>query len=123
MQLTENFSLSEFECKSGAEMPDNVRHNIQKLANQLQCVRNRTGKPIIITSGYRSPSHNHEIGGSPKSQHQYGKACDFKVEGLEPKQVYLIIEKLIQDGDMLQGGLGLYPTWVHYDFRGTRTRW
>ena len=39
---------------------------------------------------------------------------------MTPLEVYNAIEKLIDDGDMLQGGLGLYDSFVHYDIRGTR---
>ena len=42
---------------------------------------------------------------------------------MTPKQVYDAIEILISNGDMLQGGLGLYNTFVHYDFRGNKSRW
>ena len=123
MRLTNNFSKSEFECKSGAEMPDEVLYNIQKLANQLQYIRDYTEKPITITSGYRSPEHNASIGGATNSQHIYGKAADIKVKDIPPYIVYELIEDLISKGEILQGGLGLYGSWVHYDIRGTKARW
>ena len=64
-----------------------------------------------------------KIGGVKSSQHVLGKAADIVVKGLEPKLVYEIIEDLIDKGDMLQGGLGLYDTFVHYDIRKTKARW
>ena len=42
---------------------------------------------------------------------------------MKPKKVYEAIEKLIDKGLMLEGGLGLYDTFVHYDIRGTQARW
>jgi hypothetical protein len=42
---------------------------------------------------------------------------------MKPVEVFAIIEDLIDRGDMLQGGLGLYNTFVHYDIRKTKARW
>lgn len=123
MKLTDNFSKSEFDSKDGAEMPVEVFHNVQKLANQLQALRDHLKKPIKINSGYRSPKHNNTIGGSKNSQHKLGKAADIKVKGISSRILYGIIENLINSSDMLQGGLGLYNGFVHYDIRGSRARW
>lgn len=123
MKLSENFSSSEFECKCGCKMPNDVYFNITKLANQLQILRNKIKSSISITSGYRCESHNKAISGAKNSKHILGKAVDIKVAGMQPKKVYNIIEELISEGVMLQGGLGLYKTWVHYDIRKTKARW
>ena len=123
MKLTKNFSLSEFQSKCGREMPDDVKQNIQKLANSLQVLRDKLGKSITINSGYRSPKHNAKIGGAKNSQHLTGKAADIAVQGFTPKQVAETIENLISQGKMTQGGLGVYSTWIHYDIRGTKARW
>ncbi len=50
-------------------------------------------------------------------------AADIKVSGMTPKEVALVIEGLIEQGKMKQGGIGIYPSWVHYDVRGTKARW
>jgi len=121
--MTNNFTLKEFECNDGSEMPSDVYLNIVKLAGQLQFLRDYTGKAIKINSGYRSPDFNAKIKGVKNSQHLLGKAADIRIEGMKPKEVHSIIEKLIGDGDMLQGGLGLYSSFVHYDFRGKKARW
>ena len=121
--MTANFKKSEFECKDGSIMPENVLENIKILANQLEVLRSDLNKPITITSAFRSVSYNKRIGGVSDSQHLFGKASDLKVSGLKPKRVYETIEKLIKQGEMLQGGLGLYNTFVHYDIRGKKARW
>jgi uncharacterized protein YcbK (DUF882 family) len=123
MRLSENFYLNEFECKSGVVMPEKVLSNIKTLAIQLQVLRNALNASVTVTSGYRSPEHNKKVGGSPKSQHVEGTAADIKVSGYTPKQVAAKIEELIEKGEMKQGGIGIYSTWVHYDFRGTKARW
>ena len=123
MRLTNNFTKQEFDSKDGAPMPPEVLLNVQKLANQLQALRGVLNGPIRINSGYRSPEHNQAVGGSKNSQHVFGKAADIAVNSRAPKQVYDIIEVMIASGNMLQGGLGLYDTFVHYDIRKTKARW
>jgi len=49
--MTKNFNLSEFECNDGSKMPLEVYENIVKLAQQLQFLRDYTGRPITINSG------------------------------------------------------------------------
>jgi uncharacterized protein YcbK (DUF882 family) len=122
-KLTNNFTLEEFNSKCGRDIPNNVLPNILQLAKNLQVLRDAVGKSISITSGYRSPQHNKKIGGAKDSQHVKGLAADIKVSGMTPKEVALVIEGLIEQGKMKQGGIGIYPSWVHYDVRGTKARW
>ena len=121
--MTKNFSKSEFESKCGREMPEEVYHNVVKIANQLQYLRDYLGKPIRVNSAYRSPEHNASVGGVKTSQHILGKAADIVIKGMPTEILYQHIEDAISNGEMLQGGLGLYDTFVHYDIRGTKARW
>ena len=123
MRLTPNFSLDEFLSKDGSSFPAEIVQSLTILATQLQALRIELGRSITITSGYRSPSHNLKVGGAKDSFHVRGMAADIQVSGMTPKQVYDTIEKLIKEGKMKEGGLGLYKSWVHYDFRGRRIRW
>lgn len=123
MKLTENFSLPEFASKDGTAFPGPVKENLRTLAIQLEVLRSHFGKAISITSGYRSVAHNIRINGVKDSYHVKGMAADIKIQGIDPKIVYNAIELLIRSGKMVEGGLGLYPSWVHYDFRGKRIRW
>ena len=123
MKLTKNFSLSEFACKYGTTVPYQYMPNVQELANNLQVLRDYLQRPIYINSAYRSPEHNANVGGSPRSQHLYARAADIRVDGMKSKEVHEAIESLIDSQDMKQGGLGLYDTFVHYDIRGTKARW
>ena len=122
--MTKNFSIGEFECKCGCVMPDEVLYNVVKLANQLQTIRDVIKTPIQINSAYRCIKHNKAIGGSVSSQHILGKAADIVVRGYDPSlEIYPLIEELINEGQILQGGLGDYPTFTHYDIRKTKARW
>ena len=122
-KLTTNFSLEEFKCKDGSDIPNDVLPNIIELAKNLQFLRDYLGKSITINSGYRSPKYNAKIGGVKNSQHVKGKAADIVVKGMTPKEVALVIEGLIEKGKMKQGGIGIYPNFTHYDIRGIKARW
>jgi uncharacterized protein YcbK (DUF882 family) len=124
MKLTKNFSKSEFECKDGSKMPEDVFENVKELAFNLQIIRDCIERPINLTNAYRSLSHNRSIGSKDTSQHIKGKAADLQVDGIEPNYLYTIIEDLILKGKIKQGGLGLYNTFVHYDifFDGVNKR-
>lgn len=122
--LGSNFKLEEFDSKDGARMSAGVKNNILQLMQHMEVIRAACGnKPVKITSGYRSTKHNASVGGGKTSEHVKGRAADFQVRGKTPKQVYAIIEDLINKGDLPPGGLGLYSRWVHYDFRGINVRW
>ena len=123
MKLTKNFSKSEFDSKDGAEMPKKVLANVKKLAEALQVLRDNVGKPITVNSGYRSPEHNKESKGKPKSKHLLGIAADIVVEDHTPKEVFELIELLTEKGELPEGGLKAYDTFTHYDIRGKKARW
>ena len=123
MQLTSNFSKSEFECKCGCEMPDNVLDNVKKLALSLQKVRDKIKKPIKVNSSYRCLHHNRNIGSNDSSQHVLGKAADIVIKGQIPEQTANLLEVLIDNNEISQGGLGIYNTFTHYDIRGRKARW
>lgn len=123
MRLSKNFTLPEFASKDGTEFPLDVKANLAILAEQLEVLREHFGKPITITSGYRSAAHNERIKGAKNSLHVKGMAADIKIEGVHPRIVYSAIELLIKYGKMKEGGIGVYKTWTHYDIRGTKARW
>lgn len=122
-KLTDHFTWLEFESKDGAPMPPDVKENIKELAQNLEIIRAAAGRPIKINSGYRSPAHNSKVGGKVLSQHMLGRAADFVIPGMNTNEIHSLVAKLIKDGKIKEGGLGLYPTWIHYDIRGTRARW
>ena len=123
MRITENFSLSEFDCKDGSELPTALLPNVLDLADNLQVLRDYLGVPISINSAYRTLEYNRNIKGSTNSQHLLAKAADIVVESKTPEQVANIIKYLISEGKMTQGGLKAYNTFTHYDIRGHKARW
>lgn len=124
MKLTKNFTREEFDCKDGTIVPAEYLLNVKEVAENLQALRDYLGVAVTITgSGYRSPKHNKKVGGAKFSQHMTASAADINAEGYEPKQLAEVIELLILKGKMKQGGIGIYPNFVHYDIRGTKARW
>lgn len=122
-QVTPNFNIKELTCNDGTALPWNLLDNGIRLLKNLQVLRDALGAPIEITSGFRNFTYNKSIGGAGDSQHSHGNAADIKVKGYTPRQVHAKIEELIKAKKMDEGGLGLYPSWVHYDCRLTKARW
>lgn len=113
IKISENFSLHEFECKDGSHL---VKLD-ESLIEKLQQLRNKVGKPITVNSGYRTPEYNAKVGGSPDSQHLYGKAADIVVSGMKPLDVAKLAEEIGFNG------IGVYDTFTHVDTRTTKTKW
>jgi uncharacterized protein YcbK (DUF882 family) len=114
--LSKNFSRSEFKCRCGCGL-DTVDVELIKI---LEEVRVRFARPIAISSGHRCYVHNNQIGGSSKSQHLYGRAADFSIEGVKPVDIARFIDSKYGD----KYGLGIYSSWVHLDTRSNGpARW
>ncbi len=79
----------------------------------LQPIRDRLGKPMIITSGYRCPELNKKVGGVSTSQHTKGQAVDFYVKDMTMQQVIDFIKKSGVEFDQL---INEYNKWVHISF-------
>lgn len=117
-----NFKMAEFNSHDGTVVPTKYRGNVQTLMNQLEVIRSYFNAPVTINSGYRSPAHNKNIGGVADSMHLFGKAADIKVAGYSPSQVHAGILKLIKDKRIINGGVGKYSSFTHYDI-GPARRW
>lgn len=114
-KLSANFKVREFACTDGSD-PIFVD---SELVNVLQKIRAHFGKPVTITSAYRTPGRNKAVGGKPYSMHLYGKAADIKVKNVSPAKVAAYAEKLLPN----KGGIGTYSTFTHIDVRNVKARW
>ena len=92
--------------------PDDVAvANLGRLMDRLELIRSALGdRPVIVTSGYRSPAVNKAVGGSHMSAHMDGRAADIKVVGLAPRAVATILRDSGIPLDQLILEFGL---WVH----------
>ena len=66
-------------------IPDdmNVIHNLVRLSEFLQIIRNELQLPIIVNSGYRSKEVNESVGGVYSSYHCKGLAADIKCSDMD----------------------------------------
>lgn len=109
-----NFSPQELACRgTGLLMLD------MDAMDKLQALRTRLGRPIIITSAYRSPQHNAAVGGARNSFHMRGQAFDVRMENHDPTAFIAAAEAVGFTG------IGTYPRsgFIHVDNRGGRARW
>lgn len=112
--VSKNFKVREFRCKDGSDKILICKETVEI----LQAIRDYFGKPVTITSAYRTPSHNRKVGGASKSQHVKGTACDIKVQGVPSWAVAGFLEAHYREN-----GIGHYPTFCHIDSRGYRVLW
>jgi hypothetical protein len=132
MQLSEHLSLAEVTKSDTAKrrgvsnMPTEAHiANFKLLAeNIFEPIRNHFGKPIFISSGYRSSELNKAIGGAASSQHCQGEAIDIDMDGrpggVTNKMVFdFIKENLNFDQLIWEFGTDANPDWVHVSYEST----
>lgn len=117
-QISKNFRLSEF--RPGKHSYEYIRVS-PSLVRALEEIRERAGRPVTVTSGYRPPAYNREIGGVSNSTHIDGLAADIYCDGLTTEQLHDICEQVIGP----RGGVGYYPKsgFIHVDLRCYEARW
>ena len=84
MQITEHFTVEEFERSSTASrlgidnrVPAYFIPSLRTLCvEMLEPLRQEVGRPLLLTSGYRCPALNRAVGGKANSQHLRGEAAD-----------------------------------------------
>ena len=95
-------------------IPDNMNviHNLVRLSEFLQIIRNELHLPIIVNSGYRSKEVNESVGGVSSSYHCKGLAADIKCADMD--KLLTILHSHLMDIDQL----GIYynkntQLWFH----------
>lgn len=132
-KLSPHFSLAEFLKSETAE-----RRNIPNVASAsniaameklcrhvLEPVRAHFGRPVRITSGFRSPALCVAVGSSATSQHAKGEAADFEITGIDNLTVARWIrDKLPFDQLILENYVQGQPNsgWIHVSYRESRLR-
>lgn len=118
--LSDHFSLEEFTFSEYAQRHgiDNTpgQHelmNLHDLAQEMERVRAVLGYPIHVTSAYRSPKVNSAVGGSAKSEHMAGLACDFTCPGFGSN---FEVANAIKASGIVFDQLILEYGWVHIGF-------
>ena len=115
ISLSPHFKVWEFACHDGS---DTVFVS-PALVEVLEKIRVHFGKPVIVSSGYRTESHNEKSGGAAYSRHKYGMAADITISGVAPADIAAYAETLLSG----RGGIGIYRRFCHVDVRSEKSRW
>lgn len=117
VDLSENFSRSEFACHCGCGF-DTVDAELLRVLQYD--IRNYYGQPVTVISGCRCFAYNLGTPGAARnSLHIEAKAADIKVAGVSPIALYHYLNKKYPN----KYGLGLYHNRIHIDVRPTPARW
>lgn len=122
-KLTPNVSYGEFALNSESRRfkEQHQCNTAMILAQFAQKARDHFGKPVIITSGYRPPKINAQVGGASRSEHLYDApdtgALDFYIDGLS---VYAL-QEWADDNWPYSLGYGA-PNFIHVGIRPGRPR-
>jgi len=119
VNLSPHFTLAELthtDHRSLDNTPTQIEiSNLQRLAQFLETVKTTLGgKPIIISSAFRSKAVNDAVGSRDTSSHRLGLAADFRVPGVVPDAVlrallHLPYDQIIREfSDPIKGG-----GWTH----------
>jgi hypothetical protein len=110
--LSSHFSTAEPALANLEAAPQEVRAAAQHTVTILEAVRAVLGVPLVVTSFWRSPEHNAEVGGVNASQHLTGNAADVIPKGLALGTAYdrlrPMLEQLPEFGQMI-----FYPVKGH----------
>lgn len=121
--ITQHFRLSEFvESDTATRLgidnrppPDVLATLTNVLIPGMQAVRVILGKPVFISSGYRSPALNAAVRGAAGSQHLTGHAADFKCPEFGP--VIEVCAKLVTQMQRLKFDQLIFEgSWCHISF-------
>ena len=113
MKLAEHFDSSEFTCKCGCG-GNKIDQRLVDMLEKLFKLMN--ARVIIVTSGYRCPTHSVRVGGSPSDAHTLGYAADIKVQ--KQNGSWYTAEDIAEAAERIGfGGIGLMSGACHVDIR------
>ena len=129
MKLTQHFALAEFTRSESAKRhgvpneptPEHLQNLIVLCEKVLEPIRIKFG-PINISSGYRSKTLNHYIGGSLNSQHCEAKAADIDMDGMgsvSNKEIFEYIKNELEFDQLINE---FNYGWVHVSYNLGKNR-
>lgn len=112
-KVSEHFKAKEFQCKDKSE----YLLVATELIETLEKIRNHFNGPVIINSGYRTPSWNIKVNGAQNSYHCKGMAADIVVKGHSSKEVAKYADSILDHGGVIR-----YTNFTHVDVREEKYR-
>ena len=104
---------------SNVPLPEHKANLTTLINNVLDPLREAYGKPIIVTSGYRSPLLNKAVGGVATSQHCKGQAADIVPKNKKDmKKLWQLAQKLCDFDQLINekpDKKGV-PSWIHISY-------
>ena len=89
----------------------------------LDPIREKYGKPIYVSSGYRCPELNKIVKGSRNSQHLIGMAADIRAKGESNiNLVPVIVSTTRYDQIIIEKGDLYNPGWIHVSYSRLNNR-
>jgi len=135
LKLSKNLNLAEVTRSETAKRrkidnapTDEHIENLKILAaNIFQPMRDHFGKPIYISSGYRSEALNKAIKGSKTSQHCKGEALDIDNDnannGVTNRDIFEFIRDHLKFDQLInEFPVKGKPSWVHVSYSKTQQR-
>ena len=115
MNLSLHFTLAELTITDHREFdntPDEKSlENLKRLASFLEEVKAIFGgKPILVSSAYRSAPVNAAVGSKEKSQHRVGCAADFRIPGITPDEV---VRRIVSSDLKYDQCIREFAAWTH----------
>lgn len=114
--------ISRHEILNGKACPMEFQQNLSKLLKALNKFREAYGKPMIVTSGYRTKIKNEEIGGAKNSAHCVCLAADFADTDRALTSFILERPQILEECGLWAEEFASTPTWVHLQARIAKNR-
>ncbi len=127
-RLSPHFALGEFQSPRDpvkvvpAKVVANLTYLCERVLEPLRAARD--GRPLVITSGWRSPLYNLRVGGKILGYHPKGQAADIATVTLDDQLDLMAKASRIEYSDPETGkkirpvgGIGFYPGrgFIHVD--------
>ena len=101
------FSHDEFDSPDELGSGKHMDHDLLVMIDRARALY---GKPIVVTSGFRTESHNEKVGGVKSSSHLKGLAID--VACVRSKDRFKMLTALLEVGF---NRIGIASTFIHVD--------
>jgi len=128
-RVSENFTIGEY-LNPTVRRGGRRAYVDAQIVYHLQQVRSGLGRPLVVSSAFRDPEHNRDVGGATYSRHLYGDAVDIDVDQSAPdanaraqeiyneaRDVGIDYVQPLTETSVSVGG-SQRASWVHVDDRG-----